>query len=201
MSHTLTIWDWDDTLLPNYWLVTSGLLKEYDVPLPEDAKRHLREISESVLAVLQQAQTHGLVMIITNGDVGWVEVSCRLFFPTLAQFIDTIPIISARASYELYSSDPHVWKRMAFAAECGLSTNIISIGDSDSERYAVNCLKAPGRTVKSLKLEIRPSLETFKAQLTTVSRILSGIILHPGDMDIACNTDILKPVHGESLVP
>ena len=139
-------------------------------------------------------------MIITNADVGWVELSCRTFFPTLSPFIDTLPIISARSSYELYSNDPNSWKRMAFAAECGPKTNIISIGDSESEQYAINCLKAPGRTIKSLKLESRPSLETFKAQLVTISKILSGIIQHPCDMDIAFKPNVMAPVHGESLV-
>ena len=187
-QRTLLIFDWDDTLLPTTWLSTQALLEDLTIKSNTVTSIILADIAESVLTVLRQALMHGFVIIVTNSEAGWVEQSCRRFLPNCQALIDTIPIISARASYELYTASPLEWKKRAFRAECGSATNIVSIGDSEYERQAVITLSRPGCIVKSLKLDDKPSPGKIKAQLMMLHNILPRIVLYPMDMDIICNS-------------
>ena len=148
----------------------------------------LAEISESVLALLRRAQMHGLVIIVTNGVAGWVELTCARFLPSCQSLIDTIPIVSARSSYELYSKSPIEWKVRAFRAELGPATNIVSIGDSECERLAVATLVGQGRTIKSLKLDEKPSPAQLQSQFVMLGKIMDGIVMHTANIDIVCNS-------------
>ena len=42
----------------------------------------------------------GDFVIVTNAERGWVELSCRKYFPWLLPTIDGLKILSARSSYE-----------------------------------------------------------------------------------------------------
>ena len=193
MKQTLIIFDWDDTLLPTTWIQSQGLM-DPTTTLTEEVQQILAPISESVLAVLRQAQMHGFVIIVTNAAVGWVEHSCGRFLPACQELIDMIPIVSARSSYELHTESQLHWKMAAFRAEVGQATNVLSIGDSDYERQAAATLVTMGRTVKSLKLEEKPSPDKLKSQLIMIVKLLDGLVLHTANMDIVCSYLVETPV-------
>jgi hypothetical protein len=191
-QRTLIIFDWDDTLLPTTWLSSLALLDMTTKPTKE-VSVILADIAESVLAVLRRAQMHGLVIIVTNSAPGWVELSCNRFLRSCQNLIDTIPIVSAR-SYSLYTASPEEWKTRAFKAEQGSANNIVSIGDSEYERQAVATLVREGCTVKSLKLEDKPSPGKIKSQLIMLIKILEGIVLQTANMDIVCSSTENPPL-------
>jgi len=195
---TLIIFDWDDTLFPTTWAQGLGLLKDLTSIPTEEARQTLAEISESVSALLRQAQMHGLVIIVTNGVEGWVELTCRRFMPSCRSLFDTIPIVSARSTHELYTACPIEWKKRTFHAERGPATNIVSIGDSECERQAIASLLGPGRTVKSLKLDDSPSPEKLQAQLVMLRKIMDGIVLHTANIDIVCSSLFDGPLNGST---
>ena len=89
---------------------------------------------------------------------------------------------------ELYSASPIEWKVITFGEEIGPANNVISIGDSDFERAAVMALLKPGRFVKSLKLDTKPSPEKLLQQFVMLRGILNAIVQHAANMDIICNS-------------
>ena len=187
-QRTLIIFDWDDTLLPTTWLSNNSLLHDLTIKSNTVTSIILADIAESVLTVLRQAQMHGFVIIVTNSEAGWVERTCQRFLPKCQALIDTIPIISARSSYELYTASPLEWKKRAFRAECGTATNIVSIGDSECERQAVATLIRPGCTVKSLKLDDKPSPGKIKTQLIILRKFIDMFVSHPTNIDIVLSS-------------
>ena len=78
-STTTIIFDWDDTLLPSSWLSVKGLRLDYPAQLPKDVIDELETHQESVCAVLTKAAQCGTVVIITNAETGWVELSAPRF--------------------------------------------------------------------------------------------------------------------------
>ena len=185
MDHrTLIIFDWDDTLLPTSWLNNQYLLQDPTSKPSEATSIILDDIAESVLTVLRLAQMHGVVIIITNSEVGWVQRTCHRFLPKCLDLIDSIPIVSARTSYERFTTSQVEWKIRAFRAQRVSAHNILSIGDSECERQAVATLKQPGCIVKSLKLDSNPSPGKIKTQLIMLREMISRVIEHPTSLDI-----------------
>ena len=76
---TTIIFDWDDTLLPSSWLSVKGLRLDYPAQLPQDVLDELETHQESVCAVLTKAIQCGTVVIITNAETGWVQLSAQRF--------------------------------------------------------------------------------------------------------------------------
>ena len=187
MSHdssTLIIFDWDDTLLPSHWLSERGLIVGSDNPaLPE-----VRDLTFSVQVILEHAQKYGTVVIITNAESGWVAHSCAKFMPDVMPLISTIKTVSARSLFEpLRPDSPTEWKKVAFQQEAAAFTNVISIGDSESERYAVKTLAGPDRLTKSLKVLERSAPGQMAAQLDLIASMLEMIVTHKHSIDVCCH--------------
>ena len=181
---TLLILDWDDTLLPSSWLQENNLLRK---PISDTFRVILDKISASVNTLLTEAQKHGSVVIVTNGESGWVESSCKLYMPQSLSILEGIRILSARSAYEhLYANSPVMWKCQAFQMMSVDFHHIISIGDSNAERYALHELTNK-RLKKSVKLENTPTLETFVHQLNILPIILHIIVPYHKNLDIACD--------------
>jgi len=70
----VTIFDWDDTLLPTSYLGRNGLL-EYK----EDTQDFLKPLDESSSSLLQKSLLYGDIFIITNAAKGWVEHSASRY--------------------------------------------------------------------------------------------------------------------------
>lgn len=79
--------------------------------LPLPVQQLLHTIQHAVYKLLRLAASLGEVVIITNSQQGWVEHSCKAFFPSLLEHLEGMPIVSARTSYEhLYPDNPLCWK-------------------------------------------------------------------------------------------
>lgn len=177
----VTIFDWDDTLLSSTWLSQIGLSLDSE-EIPAEIKEQLESLEKAVVALLSKALSIGPVYVITNAGYGWVEMSANKFLPSVSKLLPLIRIISARALYEpYYPNSPMYWKRCTFQYELGLLYNlvnnkvfnIISFGDSPSERFATNTLELNCQMWKKF-IQFRERLHP--AQMTqAINYILSQI--------------------------
>merc|ERR1719203_924364 len=109
-GQTVIIFDWDDTLIPTHWLRRN----EHRV-LVEDLHAVLRKVAQHAKFVLETAMRLGCTYIVTNAEVGWVELSAARWVPELLPVLAQVPIISARDSFEhLFPANPGQWKVQAF---------------------------------------------------------------------------------------
>ena len=66
-----------------------------------------------VIRTLDVASTYGTVVLVTNAETGWIELSGRKFMPSLSDYLDTkcFKTVSARSTYEpLGVVSPFEWK-------------------------------------------------------------------------------------------
>lgn len=173
---TVTIFDWDDTLLCSTWLVQHGINLE-TTQIPLDIRESLQLLEKAVIELLTKAKTYGPVYIITNAGYGWVQMSAKKFLPNVYPILSDIRIISARALYEPYYP-PMFWKRCAFQfelnqlyANCDKLINVISFGDSASERFATNSLEFTNQSFKKF-VQFRERLEP--SQMTQAISYILG---------------------------
>lgn len=82
-EQTVLVVDWDDTLCPSHVIKTSQPYLNYFKPCPDDPKYKvpLGRLSSAVIKFLRLASQFGKVIILTNAQPGWVQVSCRNFLP------------------------------------------------------------------------------------------------------------------------
>ena len=181
---TVLIFDWDDTLLPTTWLQKSNLLQEEPRKQTDEQRDILDGISTSVITLLTEAQKYATVKIVTNAQKGWVQSSCREFMPRCSALIESVPIFSARTTYEwLYPDKPYMWKILAFQIVTINYSQVISIGDTDAERLAALELHDSLR-IKTIKLEEMPAIETIARQLKMLSSLLGPIVVFEENMDV-----------------
>ena len=78
---------------------------------PPEATAQLAVLQDGVISLINRAQQLGSVIIITNAETGWVELSCKKFMPRVAPLLTNIKILSARSTYEaLFPDSPSDWK-------------------------------------------------------------------------------------------
>jgi hypothetical protein len=188
----VTIFDWDDTLLP-----TSALQEGW---LPTSAE--LSELQAIAIQLLQKALTYGRTFIITNAVQGWVEHSAGQFYPQFAaDVLHRVEIISARTDYEAnFPGDHNAWKVQAFlevrrAMRHDIITNLLSIGDSQSEMYAVHAMATdfPEALVKTVKLCEQPTAQQLLKQNELILNNFDNVSTGAKDMSVS-----LQPVRSNS---
>jgi len=153
---TVTIFDWDDTLLPTSYLHVHEdwphRIEELDLQdkVPVAAIVALKGIQNAAKRLLESSVGHGQTYIITNALDGWVQFTAKRYMPELLPVLEKVHIISARERFEEKGpADPEMWKEMAFLEVCqelddDKATNLISVGDS---QYEINAAYALGRAV------------------------------------------------------
>lgn len=185
--------DWDDTLLCSSVLFKAGLKLDSDLTEHGDLLALCDTLATSIIAVLEAAQAHGQVHIVTNGETGWVERSAEKFVPRVVQALQKIPILSARSTYEgQFPGQPVEWKCHAFGQrlvgmyEEPCRRNILSFGDSHSERKAVQTVTKdlPDTWCKSVKFIDHPTIDQLERQLVVVLTSLPSLHAHKGDLDL-----------------
>jgi hypothetical protein len=214
-ENTIILFDWDDTLLISTYLANNG----YTLNTPADYMPHelLGLLADSVIRTLKNASKFGKVVIVTNGEIGWVPLSALKFVPSIVPVLTelNIEVISARSAYEFeFPDQPTKWKISAFekvlignnyynvAAKTNnvlpqtfiiphnnTYKNVLSIGDSDFERDAIKIVTSmmPNTLCKSVKLHEKPSFEQLTKQHELINNSLEHLINHKTNLDMYLN--------------
>lgn len=72
-QNTLIIFDWDDTLFPTYWLISTGI----NMRSLDDIRKYLvyfKELDTIVSKLLYEALRLGKVIIVTNASIDWIRL-------------------------------------------------------------------------------------------------------------------------------
>jgi len=198
-EETVLIFDWDDTVLPSTWVQCQGLRLDEGSALSDWQREQLVEVATVAAETLRIAKLCGTVVLVTNAERGWIELSCQKFLPTLLPSLENVKVLSARTTYESaeYSS-PLDWKLRAFESEIrrvygsaalaapARRKNVLSLGDSVHEREAL--LRAtsplPNCRSKSLKFVERPDIAQICKQHSLVTSCFDRIVHHDGNLDL-----------------
>ena len=173
--NNIFIFDWDDTLLCTTVLSPCGYFDDNMIVLPSKMEK-IQKLEILVKKLLTKTTDKGDTYIITNSEPGWVEYSCKRFFPNTYELLGKIKIISARGLYEdKYPKDFKTWKTKAFNEiiekyDKNLPTNIMCLGDSAYEIEAAHGLvgKFSNGFIKAIKFKEFPKLDELISQLTLV---------------------------------
>jgi hypothetical protein len=152
--------DWDDTLIP-----TSMYMFKYgsgERRSPKEFKEYLSEkadldmFDKCLYRFLFTLNTLGDIKIVTSSERGWPELACGLLFPKSAEIVSSIPIIYAS---EFGKDRSKKYEAMLSCVNKGTEL-LVSIGDSDCERYSSLKLKENNIVPKVLiiKLTEHPSV-------------------------------------------
>lgn len=215
-KNTLIIFDWDDTLMASSWLSRNGMGLEAPRVVPSHITTPMRKLGVAVRTILTSAIKMGQVVIITNAETGWVELSAQKFMPSVVPMLSQVKVVSARSTYEpRYPDSPISWKIAAFVQELHTFSrkdtttvakrrmrklrqkyNVISFGDSVHERTAVH--EACGglgdgvAVPKSVKFVERPCAQQLRRQVELVSSCLHDICSHPSKLDLMLTIKLLE---------
>jgi hypothetical protein len=112
---TLTVFDWDDTLLCTSHLATMGLGLASTASEVHCIEHDLQTMADAVIKVLCCALEYGPVTVITNATAGWIELSAEKFIPHVCPYLNKLTLYSARSKFEPTCPDaPFKWKYHAF---------------------------------------------------------------------------------------
>jgi hypothetical protein len=201
VQDTLIIFDWDDTLCPSTWLQMQGLQITPGSPIPtQEQKADLGKVARCVIRTLRRAKRLGHVIIVTNGERGWVELSCGKFLPEVGPLLEGIKVVSANSMFKhTRPQSPVHWKRLAFRAEItsfcqarqmfadtGCQKHMVSVGDSMQERTALMEAMEVRNDCwgKSMKLLERPSPDQLVKQHELLRNCLRPFVEYEGSLDM-----------------
>lgn len=194
---TITIIDWDDSLL-----CTSYLAQVLTVPcvggsieIPRDVRVALQRLAKSVCGLLSATLQVGQVCILTNSLSGWVDFSQTLL-PGVPELLKHCHIFSARSAFGEHFPQEQ-WKKLAMLFLLSDPTSpllpngpcqVISIGDSQMERNAVSCVESTlshVARVKSVLLETRPSPAQLASQLDCLRGCFPNLVSAAQSLDLS----------------
>jgi len=212
-NQTIIILDWDDTLCPSTTCMRSLGLSVLGEPPVGEVKRALDELTEEVRLLIEEAsQLAEKVVIVTNAEEGWVELSCKAWLPNLQPTLALCEVASARSTYEPQGvASPAGWKARAFEDVIDRFysrysdqswKNIISVGDAPHEREALARVVGWAPTgkkcrSKSVKFVLRPTIEQLNRELQMLRESLKVIVQHDDDLDLHFSAESLA----EPLIP
>jgi len=199
VEETFFIFDWDDTVLPSTWVQRQGLRLDAASTLNADQREVLAEVAVAAGKTLRAARQHGTVVLVTNAERGWIELSCQKFLPTLSPMLENVKLVSARTTFEgPQCPSPLDWKLRAFDSEImnyfgsdvvfdeSQRKNVLSLGDSVHEREALlrATSSAPNCHSKSLKFVERPDISQICKQHELITNCFDRIVHHEGNLDL-----------------
>jgi len=175
-GRTITIFDWDDTLLPTSFLQSQPGGLGCRAPLAGDAADLLPRIEVAARQLLTKAIAQGQTFVVTNATSGWVEESAERYLPSVAPLLKQVTVLSARSTFEArYPGKAERWKVQAFlqiARECDFQSvrDVVVVGDGQPEMYAADAVGSifTDLQVKAVKLKEEPSAHDLLNQLQLV---------------------------------
>jgi hypothetical protein len=199
-TKTVIFLDWDDTLLCSSVLSNQGIKLDSSMENATELVAQLEELSDYVISVINVAMSFGTVYIVTNGETGWVQLSCQKFLPNVLPLLEKLRVFSARSTFEaLFPDSPMKWKFAAFQeslnqeySDSHYIRNILSFGDSHAEREAIRLVTRglPNTRTKSIKFAERPTIEQLQRQLELVSNCFQYISNHEEDLDLCMSLSV-----------
>lgn len=173
--NSLIIFDWDDTLMFTSYLTPNGLFED-NIVIPVKDVEKVKLLEKYAYQLLSMAVERGETYIITNAAPGWVEYSCKRFYPLVFPLLEKVKILSARGLYERkFPTNAKQWKIQTFLDihqhyDSNLLTNIICLGDSVIEMEAGILLasKFNNAYIKTIKFRENPKPEELIKQLSLV---------------------------------
>jgi hypothetical protein len=212
---TLMIWDWDDTILPSAWCARNRLTLEDPRPVRAEQARHLKKVAAEARKTLLACKSVAgcKVVIITNAEEKWVQLSCAKFMPGLEDVIATIEVVSARTKFESsVGMCPTTWKEMAFreSIENFLeqredyeiknfvklpSCSIFSFGDSQYEREALRITTSDVTCAfsKCVRFFEKPTPDQVCKQHVLVRESLADLLKKESSLDLLVQVDDSTP--------
>ena len=206
-TSALTIYDWDDTILPTSWLRSLGFLSNnisdmIGTPaptLPAHVSRMMSNIEDTSIENLRAAGKLGRVVIVTNSSCLWVPFTAKRFFPKLSAIVEDngFEVYSARPiqaetagpNYVYLPSMAVTWKTDKFRE---LIANIqfptcVSVGDGFAERCAVLAMSSYKMSGKAVRFPLQPSGAAMLEQLQIMHLCLSDIVSDERTGDLYLN--------------
>lgn len=179
-NSTLTILDWDDTL------VCTSFLRVEAYPLANrQAIEQCDLVCMAALDLLKVCLLHGRVIIITNSATSWVKYAVNTFFPSFKAPLESIDVISARDLYsDAYPTDPAAWKRAAFRLLYMQETNLITVGDSVMDHEALCAIPVGQNLRKTVKFRSQPTPQDLVRQMTLLRDKFPEIVTSSRNMRI-----------------
>ncbi len=205
LFNSIIIFDWDDTLLCTSLINKYGYYSEMK-KYPMNDLIQISLLEAFVMEILEKSFQKGDTYIITNSEKGWVEFSCKKFFPNLFPLLSKLKIISSREKYEkMHPYNFLMWKMEVckyFAKDynynINLPTNIISIGDSFADIEAGRSLENKFKKcfIKTIKFVKFPGVKDLIEQL--------GLILDKFEHIISScynwNIKVEKKIIGKNVI-
>lgn len=212
-NRSLLILDFDDTLFP-----TSYLSKSKSNSTSNNIEDlTLFDLEKKLLSFLNSALKYCDILIVTNAEKAWVDLKLEEM-KDLQNFINNhTKVISAREYFqenkfnsilnqdnngdkdngsEFWKSTTFFYYIYAFTQQYNYEFyNIISIGDSEYERTALQFCE---RTIndnhiysKSIKLLNHPSIEYIYHQFSFLDSYLPQLISHHGSLDLMLTAEMI----------
>jgi len=208
-NQTIIIFDWDDTLCPSTTCMRQHGLSVLGA-LPEgELAESLAVLTTEVQGLLEKAfELADKVVVVTNAEEGWVDLSCKAWLPGLKGILSTCEVCSARSTWESRGvASPAGWKTRAFEESIDRFysqypnqswKNIVSIGDAPHEREALSRVtrSLPDQNgkkcrSKSVKFVLRPSIQQLTRELQMLRESLKEIVEHNDDLDLHFSAESL----------
>jgi len=213
-NQTIIIFDWDDTLCPSTTCMRQHGLSVLGAAPEGELADALAVLTSEAQALIEAAQKLAdKVVIVTNAEEGWVDLSCKAWMPSLKGTLSNCEVVSARSSWESRGvASPAGWKARAFeeAVDKFYSQyanqswkNIVSVGDAPHEREALSrVVKTVTSTKKcrskSVKFVLRPSVQQLTRELQMLRESMKEIVEHNDDLDLHFSAEsLVDPPEGQ----
>jgi hypothetical protein len=191
---TLFLIDWDDTILPTTYLAAHNLREDSEV-IPANFAEELEGYAEVVSETIRLMRERGRVVIVTNAETGWIDMTCAKFLPALLAVLKEVEAVSARSMFEpLGYQLPAQWKEQMFAEKISqhfgsnqnkTRWNVLSMGDASHEREAIHKVsRTTGCLAKSLKFMERPDVLHLRQEHELIQSYLHQIVQHADPLDL-----------------
>lgn len=201
-NQTVIIFDWDDTICPSTTCMRQHGLSVMGERPTGELEARLEALAQEARILLEVAFTLAdKVVVVTNAEEGWVDLSCRAWLPSLLDTVAKCEVASARSQFEPTGvTSPAGWKTRAFENVIDRFyqrypnqswKNIISIGDAPHEREALArvvrlapLFRGKRCRSKSIKFVLRPTIEQLCREMQMLRESLREIVLHDDDLDL-----------------
>ena len=140
---SVSIFDWDDTLLCTTYL--DSRTDAFDIQ-SKLVRTQLEDLDQLASQLLISAMAVSKTYVVTNALVGWVEYSASVWLPKVCEVLSRLEVVSARSSYEEeFPGRPDVWKAQAFLQTLedlpkDARINFLCFGDSEAEISAAQVI-------------------------------------------------------------